>query len=297
MEPINVLFDVKTEALIAILLEMHPDLSCEQLLIDLKGDFERRVRQEVGSVKSKTTTFGETVHHIEVHRKGLYDKLPQGLFLSSVSGDNKIESARQRDQAMRQARRFFHPLEQGMYQPRLAAAQMEQQWMQELPDFLEKFWGLDAYQAELTDVQRHLLYSLLPEAHRIVGDWAMTALVFEQLIGQPVQIRRVAPRKHELPHAPQPMNAIALGEGSYLGGMFQDDMPALEIHILDITEETLFDFLVGGRQRKVLETILYPHFLPFDATYKMCIVFKNNPSRAARALQNAILGFNALLLS
>jgi hypothetical protein len=298
MAPTKALFDIKAEALAAILLEMHPHLTREQLHVHLKGNFERRLSREVSSITGKTT------RTIEIHRKGLYDQLPQGIFWGSESGSDKVAAARQRTKTIEKARAFFHPLEQAMYQPRLAAAELEHQWMREVPQFLKQFWGLDAYQAELSDAQQQLLYRLLPEAHRIVGDWAMTAVVFEALIGHPVEIRRIAPLQYELPTVSQPMNCVALGENSYLGGTFQDDTPALEIRILEVTAETLFDFLVGekernvpGRQLKVLENVLYPHFLPFDAAYKTRIIMKTNALQEACALNKAVLGFNTILMS
>jgi hypothetical protein len=302
MEQTKALFDIKAEALIAILLEMHPEWNHEAMHIQLKGSFERQLSREVERVQIQKNAFGDVVQAtIEIHRKGLYDQLPQGIFFGSKSGEDKVKSARERSETILKARRFFEPFEQAIYQPRLQAAQKEHQWMREIPDFLENFWGLELYRADLSAEQRYHLYNWLPVAHQIVGDWAMTALVFERVIGYPVQIRRIAPLKYELPVNPQPMNEIALGEDSYLGGQYQEDIPALEIRI-EVSESALFDFLAdgvkqNGRQRRVLENVLYPHFLPFDVPYKTHITLKINSLQKPQLVTDAILGYNAILMS
>jgi hypothetical protein len=296
MKILKPLFDIKAETFIAAMLEENPNLELEQMIVSLQGLARRRSGYEVSKVKTKQYDDRETVCHIAVQRKGLYDNLPQGLFLTLETGaqDDPIAVARATEQQIAAARQFLLPFEQAMYLPRIETEILEKDLTIDFPDFLETFWGLDAHSAYLTRQQRHQLYYFLPEAHRIVGDWAITALFFEQIMGHTVRIRPIAPLIQKVPKSENAMDTMCLGENSFFSGSFKDDIPALEISILDVTTEELPDFLPEGRQRNVLENILYAHFLPLESETVTKIVVVETHHKGFE-LETAVLGYNVKL--
>jgi hypothetical protein len=296
MKILKPLFDMKAETFITAMLEENPNLELEQMIVSLQGLARRRSGYEVSQVKAKKYDDRETVCHIAVQRKGLYDNLPQGLFLTLETGaqDDPIAVARATEQQIVAARQFLLPFEQAMYLPRIETEILEKDLTIDFPDFLESFWGLDAHKAYLTQQQRYQLYYFLPEAHRMVGDWTTTALFFGQIMGHTVRIRPIEPLIQKVPKGENAMDTLCLGENSFFGGSFMDDIPALEISILDLTRDELPDFLPDGRQRKVLENILYPHFLPFESETVTKIAVVETHLKGFE-LETAVLGYNVKL--
>ncbi|MEN9609882.1 MAG: hypothetical protein RLZZ628_696 [Bacteroidota bacterium] len=296
MKILKPLFDIKAEAFIAALLEENPTLELEQMIVSLQGLARRRSGYEVSQVKTKQYDDRETVCHISVQRKGLYDNLPKGLFLTLETGaqEDPIAVARATELQIAAARQFLLPFEQAMYLPRIETEMLEKDLTIDFPAFLETFWELDEHSAYLTQQQRHQLYYFLPEAHRIVGDWTTTALFFEQVIGHTVRIRPIAPLVQKIQPTENQLDTMCLGENTYFGGSFKDDIPALEIHILGISTAELPDFLPEGRQRKVLENILYAYFLPLESETVTKIGVVETHHKGFE-LETAVLGYNVKL--
>jgi hypothetical protein len=293
MKVLKSLFDMKVETYIASMLEENPNLELEQMIVSLQGASRRRSSYEVGQVKAKKYDNRETVCQIAVQRKGLYDHLPQGLFLTleTAPHENSVEVARRTEQQIAAARQFLLPFEQAMYLPRIETEILEKDLTIDFPFFLETFWDLEPHQAYLTQQQRHQLYYFLPEAHRIVGDWTTTALFFEQILGHTVRIRPIAPLVQKVPMSENSIDKCCLGEDTYFGGTFLDDIPALEVSILDVTQTELPDFLPDGTQRNVLENILYEYFLPLESEVVTKIVVVENHLNGF-GLDQAVLGYN-----
>jgi type VI secretion system protein ImpH len=296
MKILKPLFDMKAETFIAAMLEENPRLELEQMIVSLQGLARRRSSYEVSQVKSKQYEDRETVCRISVQRKGLYDNLPQGLFLAleTPPDSDPIAVARATEAQIAATRQFLLPFEQAMYLPRIETEILEKDLTIDFPDFLETFWGLEEHSAYLTREQRHSLYYFLPEAHRIVGDWATTALFFEQIMGHTVRICPIAPLIQKIPKSEKAMDSMCLGENSFFSGSFKDDIPALEISILGVTTAELPDFLPEGRQRKVLENILYAHFLPLESETVTKIGMVETHQKGFK-LETAVLGYNVQL--
>ena len=81
---ISATFDIKAETLAATLLEQADDslkdFSLEQIVLSPKGSAKRRYSSDVDLLRKKYYEH-ETALMIEVNRRGLFDTLPQGLFL------------------------------------------------------------------------------------------------------------------------------------------------------------------------------------------------------------------------
>lgn len=283
-------FDIKAETVAAAMLEQDTDLHVEQIVISPKGAGQRRSGHEVRGIRKRKYEFDE-VWLIEINRKGLLDTLPENLFLR-IDEDYPDSKARAKafDQQLNEARKFFLPFEQAMYQPRIEVEQLEQQWTEKYPTFVEQIWGLPAFGDCLTPRQRFLLCNLLPEVHRFSGDWVMTKLCFEAVMGKEVNLKFIQPLEYDIPSDTQVMD---LGD-LVIGESFRDDIPALEVSVEEVTFDELEDFLPeGGKRRRVLEELLYNYFLPLDTT----VVTRINVSEDAWGFEfgKAVLGYNIRL--
>ncbi|MEK7256680.1 MAG: hypothetical protein AAB316_18140 [Bacteroidota bacterium] len=280
------IFDIKAETAAAAMLAQDEELHVEQIIIAPKGTARRRSSHEIKEIKKRYFEF-EEVWQMEINRKGLVDTLPENLFLRvDEAYPDSVAKAKAFARQMEEARKFFLPFEQATYQPRIETEQLEQQWVEGFPAFIEQIWGLPYFGDCLSARQRFLLCYLLPEAHRITGDWTLTRLCFEAVLRKVVNLNFVAPPVYEIPGDSQTMD---LGD-LVLGESFKDDIPALEISVEDVTLAELDDYLPGGKRRRVLEELLYNYFLPLDTA----VITRINVSEDAWGFVfgQAVLGYN-----
>lgn len=287
-------FDLRLEAVAAALLEATEEFEIDQLVVAPQGHDQRRSTFEVGPVRRRHYDHDEVLQ-LEVHRKGLFDTLPPGLFIGL--DDEKHDTPKKRTRAIRRqtadARKFFLPFEQAMYHPRIEAEQLEQKLTLNFPVFINRLWGLDRFEGLLDDRQLFLLCHLLPEAYRMVGNWQLTGLCFEGVLRKPVGLNFVAPRRNAAAELAAPLEKLRMGTNSILGGEFDDDMPALEVSVWGVTYQEIEDFLPGGNQRIVLEDLLYGYFLPLEVAVITKIIVTEDTWTGE--FGRGIIGYNLML--
>ena len=280
--------DVRLEVILAEL--VHDGLDPRRdLMMHPAGLFSRSFRHDVGrAVVGNADAFGTDAVaidparrqylNVEVHRDGLYDYLPEGLFHQPTNlGRDQAEIFEDIDeQAGRQRgiRQFFQPIEQEFYLQRLNMELEERKYLvteenlrqNDQGDVLRQFWGLPP---DLLDIrQLNNLLHLLPIAHRLVHNTPLVTQVFELMLNVPIEIRTIAPLIHLIELAPADVpasNALSKAElGNFaLEGLYQDTMPAYEIRIGPLSAEQLPEFLANGRSRAIMN-LLIGYFMPAE---------------------------------
>ncbi len=294
---ISATFDIKVETLASTLLAQADgalkDFNLDQIVVAAKGNARRRVGGDVEEVKRKYYDH-EVALMILANRKGLFDTLPQGLFLRL---DEDYEDAKARTRAITQqikeARKFFLPFEQAIYHARIEADQIEQKYTETFPEFIHKIWGFPEFEDCLSDRQKFLLCYLIPEAYRVVGDWKLTELIFEAVLQKPVSIEFIPPLELEIPNSDVPACEMRLGDNAIVGDAFRDDMPAMKVIVKGITYLDLIDYLPNGNGIKLLEQLLYSYFIPLDVPIVTSIVVTEDTLGCT--LGNDFLGYNTEL--
>ena len=276
--------DLRLEVILAELLALG--YSFDDFLIQPVGLFARRYRRDLGAVREEefersNRRVVRTV--LELHREGLYDALPQQVFHHPGGSKpdaspgvramvEEIQRQRRKEKATRQ---FFLPFEQEFFHCRVRIEQEERRYFTNLSarwynEALAKFWGV-ADTGLPPGPLTNLLY-LLPLAHSIVGDLPRTQLCFESVLGQPVQLRVVAPLRYTLP-VPVPvatasatsgrLGNLVLGRDLVLGGHYQETLPALEITLQGLSVAQLEGYLAGEWPAKALD-LLCQYFVAFE---------------------------------
>jgi hypothetical protein len=276
-------FDLRIEVILAELLA-HGYVF-DDFLVQPVGLFARRYRRDLGAVRDEDYERGyrpvvRTV--LEVHREGLYDALPQQAFhqpgTPSPTVRAMIEDIHVQRRKEKATRRFFLPFEQEFFRFRVHIEQEERRYFTNLSAqwynaALARFWGI-ADRGLPPEVLTNLLY-LLPLAHSIVGDLPRTQRCFESVLGQPVQLRVVAPLRHPLPSLANvptgtaavagegTLGSLALGRDLVLGGDYQETLPALEISLHQLSVAELEAYLAGDWPATALE-LLCTYFIAFE---------------------------------
>lgn len=291
---ISAIFDIRAETLAANLLahadEVMEDFDIDQIIIAPKGNQRRRIGRDVEEIKRKYFD-NDSVLMLHINRKGLFDTLPQNLFIRL---DETYKHAKEKTKAINhqiaEARKFFLPFEQAIFHSRIRVEQLEQKYTETFPKFIHDIWGLSEFEGCLSDRQRFLLCYIIPEAHRMVGDWQLTGLIFEAILQKPVNLNFVPPVELSRAEEAGIANGSKLGADIVLGDTFQDDIPALEVIIKGITNRDLPDFMPEGINRRLLEDLLYSYFLPLD----LFVITKIEVTEDSKGFTfgNAILGYN-----
>jgi len=115
---IAAIFDIRAETLAANLLTRasgHEHFGIDQIIVSPIGNARRRVAEDVSEVKRKYYEGQDTALMIEINRKGLFDTLPDRLFIKL---DKEYDTPKKRTKAIerqiKDARKFFLPFEQAM---------------------------------------------------------------------------------------------------------------------------------------------------------------------------------------
>ena len=290
--------DIRVEVILAELYQAGLDPRTD-LMLHPAGLFARSYRRDIGRVAVGLPNVLEpedirdtnwdaylldddeppTFLNLEVHRDGLYDYLPEGIFhQATTQGRDQTEKFDEIDEQARRvaaARRFFQPIEQEFFMEGLLLELEERKYMiseetllndRDQGEVLRSFWGLPANLLDVRQVN-NLLF-LLPIAHRISTHRDLVRQVFELILGVPVGIRSIPPLRFQIELEPgdaPAANELCRAElGSFsLGGEYQDTMPGTELNIGPLSTDQLIDFIGNGRSRAILN-LLIGYFLPAE---------------------------------
>ena len=305
-------FDLRVEVILAELLDYG--YAFDDFLVQPVGLFARRYRRDLGTVRDEPF---ERAHRpvvrtvLELHREGLYDALPQQVFHQPGSGNpgapmgvkGMVEDIRAQRRKEKATRLFFLPFEQEFFRCRVRIEQEERRYFSNLSarwynDALARFWGIT--DAGLpTGPLTNLLY-LLPLAHGIVGNLTRTQQCFENVLGQAVQLRIVAPLRHALAPSGGPVSpaggatlgSLALGRDLVLGGHYQETLPALEITLQGLSVAELEAYLGNGWPARAL-ALLCEFFVAFetDVAVRYEMAAAETQFKLGEGEEAAVLGF------
>ena len=281
-------------------------IQLDDILIQPMGLFRRKYNRDIGRTAVMDSLAGKTNQlSIEVNRDGLYDALPEGLFHQPTSRrPNKstheiIAEFKLQKEKERSARKFFLPFEQEFYRQRIFLSLEERRYLLDADQVsqssaLTEFWELP----DLLDPhQVSALLHLLPIAHRIVGNQALTQLCLESVLGDSVTLRLVAPIQHPVPAAGIPgLGRVRLGTDFVLGHVYDAMVAATEVTVRVSSNERLPDYLPGGKNRRVLD-FMFAYFMPFE-TDVVTVVELASETQAfilSEATHTGRLGFSCFL--
>lgn len=291
-------FDMRAEVLARLLMQEH-GLRAEQLLHNPIFYHQRRGRRDVAAItEGFSARADQRTLCIETSREGLFDTLPEAIFLHPEDDyGNEVEKMRQLTAQEAAARKFFAPFEQLFFWMRIEAE--EQEWRTE--NHLGQWWANafeDGKEAALSAHQRETLVEMLPYLSEIVGNWGLTEQWLGILLSRTVRIQVQEPQTYPLPGNIQlRMGEARLGLDFVIGQTFSDGVPVLGIFITDLGPDEIVPYLPGGASRRVLEDEILAWLLPVETPFdiRLGLVPSQQRFRVAADSQSDVLGYNILL--
>lgn len=261
-------FDLRAEVL-AMFLAGQYDLSTEQILYNPAYWHQRPGRRDVVDL---TEDFSHRLEKkllcIETSREGLFDILPEALFLDpDQPGDSHLRKVQFLSEQEARARQFLLPFEQLFFWMRLENETRE--WT--LGENLHEWWSRRFFSRETEDLEerpRTILLEMLPYAHEIIGNWRLTAQWLELFTGHKVRIAEEDFPLYDLPdHLRTRLGQAVLGQDLVLGHTFSDGIPAVKITFEDLEPGELAGLLPGGTARAFLETHFTEYLMPVETPH------------------------------
>ena len=291
----SVFDNLKAETLLAEI-EDNSEGSFDDFIITNKGTFNRAYRRDIVDID-------EVLHEdkitIGLSRNGLYDILPEGLFHTphvSKTGETYTSRRKIDKQEEQEARLFFAPLESEFFYQRLQIEKNEKVLLSNFynlkDDFLINFWKLEN---NIPDSFLHQLIKLLPHAHKIAGDLALTRLCLEKILGETVTFSRKNLRKIYAYHKPTDTDDFQLGVNSVLEGEdYTILQPKLEITVGPVLTENLNTYLEQNGAMKFIE-IFNNYFLPLELETEVIVKVNSEVGFLLNETQEPIMGISTYL--
>lgn len=295
-------FDIRAEVLARLLAEKE-ELTVEQLLFRPCNYFQRWGRSDVLEISDDYSfNLEKTIYNFDVSREGLYDILPDSLFLHPDEPyPDEVAKSEALSEQEAAARKFLLPFDQLFYWLRIENEQREHQvelqieyWWQKL--LVEKGSPIDY--SRLDTHQKELITFLLPYITDIIGDWTLTAQWLSLILNTSVQIEEVPPTLFVLPEKIKTrLGSGLLGQDFVLGDSFSDGIPGVQIKIEELLPDTLSNYLIDGKDRLLLEEELLPLFLPIETPYNIRLGLKMESTyfKLERKSNREILGYTTVL--
>lgn len=274
--PVQLQLDLYVEVIISALIR-EGKLDPKKLYIKPRGIFKRGYKHDLDQVEvleNKKT--GDQSVFFNIHREGLYDMLPEGLFHKNlkktrhIDTEESVQELKMHQEEEKHARSFFLPLEQEFYQQRIQIEIEEQKSLVGVSEFIineliVNFWNITF---PLEHYQSLCLAYMLPMMHRIVGNFELTKRSLEIILQAPVQLHTRNPKNEKVLLDKNRVGHFSLGENFILGDTLVKEVSDMVITIGPISSHELLDYLPGGKKQALLE-LLSAYFIPAEIDWEV----------------------------
>lgn len=289
---------LKAEAVVALLLNSGIDLS--DMETDFAGSFMRPFRRDIQQIKHKEIYTDDYLLNLELSRNGMYDYFPEGFVHTQESNHHTHQGTKQqsadykkRKKETAEARLFFHPLENEIFNYRVHLEEKEMAYLSNMTgsfkSFFIDFWGLNKHQVPEPFLSE--LLSVMPQLHLIAGDMKEISGILSRFLSVPVDYRifqekkEIEPQKHH--------GAFGQLGQSFTAGAFLYNLPVVEFTIGPVQEEQIQQFLEGGVIFQFL-TVFFEYTIPLEMDARIKITtFQEHHPETSNSL--GIMGYSTII--
>ncbi len=235
----------------------------------------------------------------KLSRDGLFNSLPENLFLKSPEGSReKINEIHEFNRKQKNhAHLLFNPIENEIFQKRVALELYENELLALLNnnsfEELKKFWMIGD---DITDLYQARLARIIPFLHRIVGNFQLTAICLEYFLEESVSWQvedRYHPIKVMIHSSSESLGSFSCGDDMIVGGDFMESTPTIIFNIGPIQASKIDQFLENGKKSKLIRRF-YDYFIPIGYDADISIEIQN--ADLDFSLSDSYLGFNTVSL-
>lgn len=296
--------DIKAESLLAVAVENG--LSQDDFIIASESLFSRAYSRDVLFSAIEEDANKRDFLQLHLSRSGLHDQLPEGLFYQpeklkyrDINAAIMAADYSKNKQKERETRRFFMPFENAFFGQRIQLELEETQLLKGLNsgilnEYFIEFWGISK---SIPSALITPLIGLLPHAHKIAGNLALTAQCLEKILKEEINSRIVrAPVTRVGTEYLYELGKGNLGIDMVIGELFKEDSPQVEFTIGPLKNSQIQDYLEGGNKEEFLKTF-YRFFIPAEVEAITLIeVLKEKQQMTLDSEEEPVLGYSSILL-
>ncbi len=283
--PIN----LKAEVVASLLTDLGVNKTSVQS--NYTSSFNRSYRKDVYNADFNNEN---GVLDLSISRNGLYDMLPEGLFHPEiVENENKISvknllaSHKKQKEEEAQARLFFKPFENHIFQFLIQIEDKEKNLINnshEFRSFFKQFWGMDSW---IKDKQFIFMLQILPYTKNIKGNINRITQLLSHHLQKEITHKR-SWMEIDIP-ANSSKQGLILGQ-NFIVGNTSDQLPYIEFIIHNISDEELLNYIKDGYYYKFI-TLYFEYLLPIELEYNI----KVKPNYKQTKEEFGILGHSTKL--
>ncbi len=235
------------------------------------SSFNRSYRND--TYKAKYNSENDTLD-LFISRNGLYDMLPEGLFHPEIIENNKkisvknlLESHKKQKKEESEARLFFKPFENHIFQFFIKIEDKEKNLINnshEFRSFFMQFWGLESW---IKDEQFVFMLHILPYSKNIKGNINRITQLLSHHLQKEISFNRGWKEIHLSKHTKQ--QDLILGQNFIIGNT-SDQLPCIEFNIYNISDQELHEYSKNGYYYKFI-SLYFEYLLPIELEYEINI--------------------------
>jgi hypothetical protein len=274
-------FDISVEALVASIMECYAEdfPKSEQFLVTPKGHLTRRSGKEVQEISHPWVDEDDLQYlRVDINREGLYNSLPPILLVNlEEEAESIVEQAQILAKHEEDARQFFAPFEQFLYNTRIQLELKERELNDKPEQYLSFLWGdlfeeVDEICKDLPQKQaalrKRIIIYLMPKIEQILCNTERLAQTLSFILKRKVIIKEQPPKPYIIPdeYKKRIGSDMALGENMLIGQTFFDGMLIYDITVEVHNIKEVANWLEEGVERKYFDNLLYPLFFSAEST-------------------------------
>lgn len=269
-------------------------ISFEDIIIRYKSAHKQHWQNDILHCESK----GGKIY-IDLARDGLFDSLPEYLFLKPIDDHTLRLEEKQKILAFNAQQKInanilFNPIENAIFEKRVDLERFENEILSLLNSYslegLIDFYRIDQ---KLAPDYRVKLVKIIPLLYSIAGDFSLTARCLAYLLDEPVafEVREVLKIIQSSGLATREgLGSSACGESMIVNGDLKDSVPTVLFSIGPVEVGDVEKYLDGG-EKHTLINYFSNYFLPLE--YDIDLVIDIMDRDASFALDNSFLGYNS----
>lgn len=308
-EMINaLLFDLRAEYLIAgMLLE---GVSLKDIAIFFDGILKRKWSTDINYAEVEKNESGDETINIHLNRSGIYDVLPEALFHEFIdnrdaTGKDMAKESMKLKAVEKFARLFFRPFENEIFLQNVFVVLKESQEFKSLYSgllngFIPDFWKTD----KIPYKYAVKLWQYLPLAHKIIGDYELTAQCLENILDAKVTIKLSHDEDMtfgddvDFNSSDMKLGNVKLGYDMVAGKKVTGFIGKLTVRIGPVMNTDIKDFFDTGEAGLLLRSF-YSYFFPVELDVETKILTGESRGNFILGLgetnENSYLGYNAVI--
>ena len=306
----SLLYDLRAEYLIAGMLTNG--ISLKDIVVSFDGILKRKWSADISYAEVEKYENGEEALNIHLNRTGIYDVLPEALFHEffdnrNATGEDMAKESMKLKAVEKDARLFFRPFENEIFLHSVFIALNESKEFKSLHSgllngLISDFWETENIPSEYVVK----LCKYLPLAHKIVGDYELTAQCLESILDESVNIRlsREEDIKEDIKDDQYPdsvnmaLGNVKLGYDMIPGRRVTGFIGKLIVIIGPVMHTDIADFFDEGRAGLFLKSF-YSYFIPVELDVETKIVTEDSRRNFNLGMgeekENSYLGYNTVL--